>query len=459
MKRTAKHIVCATDFSENAHRAADVAVAIAHRLGASVLLVHVTDQANAFGEATKDLRIAMRKARMELRKEVARLQTSGVVIEEVLLHGRWAEYAIEDLLTKQGAGLVVLSSVSKTAFDRWTLGSVSEYIAQHSPVPTLVVRSPDRLLAWAQGEGSLEVVVAVDFTLCSDAALAFINELRRVGPCSVTVAHINWPPEDEPWSPGSEWALTSNLPSVQRRLMRDLKKKVEEFVPGAVALRVEPNWGRPDVALVHLAHEAKADLIVVGAHQFHGIKRATHVSASRGILRHSPMSVVCVPISPALAHGVQHHPRMQRVLVATDLSASGDQAVPWAYAAVAPGGMVKMVHVIDPEGASSAQVSPDRRRPTRRGPHHERAARARDRLAALVPPASATAGIRTEIEIVEDRDPAHGIGGVARRFGADLICLSTSERPSVAEKILGSVVRNVVMQNDQPVLLVKPEAP
>ena len=70
MKVTSQCIVCATDFSENARRAADVAAAIALRLRCSLVLVHVTDQPDALGKRTNDLRIVMRKARAQLRKEV-----------------------------------------------------------------------------------------------------------------------------------------------------------------------------------------------------------------------------------------------------------------------------------------------------------------------------------------------------------------------------------------------------
>jgi nucleotide-binding universal stress UspA family protein len=54
MKTTARRIVCATDFSPNARSAADVALAIALPLGATLVLVHVTDQAHALEESTTD---------------------------------------------------------------------------------------------------------------------------------------------------------------------------------------------------------------------------------------------------------------------------------------------------------------------------------------------------------------------------------------------------------------------
>jgi nucleotide-binding universal stress UspA family protein len=458
MKPT-RRILCGTDFSPHAQGAADVAAAIALRLRATLELVHVTDEAHAFGESTKDFRLAMRRARAQLGREAARLRRGGAVVTPVLLHGEWAEYAIGDLLARNPPLLVVVSSVSKTAFDRWTLGSTSEHIAQHAPGPTLVVRASERLLAWARQERRLNVVVAVDFSTSSDAALAFVRELRKVGACAVTVAHINWPPDARKWAPGKGLPLTSEPPRVRRLLLRELRRKVDDFVEGAAAIRLEPNWGRPDAALVHLATEADADLIVVGTHQRHGTKRLAHASISRGVLRHAPMSVICVPVAAALAHGAGHHPRAQRVLVATDLSPAGDQAIPWAYATVAPGGVVKLVHVIKPWELPSPLVPRYEPKRGTHDAHHARLEQARDKLAALVPAAAALRGVETEVEIVDDRDPAHGIGVAVRRFGPDVICLSTGERPAIAKALFGSVVRDVIAQNTEPVLTVKPEKP
>ena len=459
MKLAARRIVCATDFSPNARSAADVAAAIALRLRATLVLVHVADQAHVFGEGTKDFRLAMRRARTQLRKEADRLRGGGTAVEPVLLHGRWAEHAVGELVAKAPPLLVVVSSVSKTTFDRWTLGSTSEHIAQHAPVPTLVVRTPDRLLNWAHQERRLNVVVAVDFTVSSDAALEFVKQLQKVGPCGVTVAHINWPPDEIRWSPGSRLRLSANPPRVRRRLLGELRRKVNEHLPGTVEVHLEPNWGRPDAALVYFAGRSDADLIVVGTHQRPPLERVRHGSTSRGVLRHAMMNVACVPVSPALAHGAGLHPRVERVLIATNLSPSSDQAIPWGYAVVAPGGSVKLVHVVEPMKLPSPLVPRYDRSRAKDGGHHVRIVEARDKLAALVPATAGVAGVRTEVEIVDDRDPAHGIGMAVRRFRPDLICLAAKPGATDPHLLVGSVLRQVIAQNRQPVLLVRPEDP
>ena len=459
MKPQTNHIVCATDFSVNACGAADVAAAIAVRLGTQLVLVHVADQAHARTEGTKAFRAFLRPLKTRLHKEAQRLQRAGASVEEVLLHGKSAETAVVEFLEKIPPLLVLVSSVSKTNFDRWTIGSVSEYISQHSPAPTWVVRSPDRLLAWARQEGILKVVVAADFSINSDAALAWIKELRKIGTCVVTVAHINWPPDEHHWlAPGTAMPLTTNIPSVRRRLIRDLQRKIGDVLEGNVEVQVEPNWGRPDAALVQMAAEADADVIVVGTHRRQGFQRLTHPSISRGVLRHASMSVACVPLSPAMAHGVGHRPHIGRILVATDFSPTGDQAIPWAYAALGAGGVVKLMHVLAPRTLSKTRrgANPDQ---LTLADYHEVKTDAREKLTSLIPTQTGGETITTEVEVIVDRDPARAIGAIARTFAPDVICLGSQGHSAMAETLLGSVARAVMAQNSQPVLLVRPAPP
>jgi nucleotide-binding universal stress UspA family protein len=185
----------------------------------------------------------------------------------------------------------------------------------------------------------------------------------------------------------------------------------------------------------------------------------SHRSISRGVLRHAPMNVACVPAARAVAHGRGGRAHIRRVLVATDLSPMGDRAIPWAFATLAPGGVVKLVHVLSPWAAPGALFPRPNSRRSSRDAHERRVNAAREKLRTLVPPEAPTNGIATEVEVIEDRDPARAIGVAAQRFGADLVCLSSHGRTTVAETLRGSVARAVVAQNLQPVLLVQPAPP
>ena len=454
-------IVCGTDFSDNASRASDVAAALAVRQGATLALVHVADEADVHTGTPSEYQTFIRPIKARLKQEAQRLRKAGATVEEVMLHGEWAEEAMMGYLKAHPAELVVVSSVSKTAFERWTLGSVSERIAERSPVPTLVVRSPETLLAWVQQKRPLNVFVTVDFSTSSDAALAWVAQLRRFGDCAVTLAHVNWPAEEARWlGPGKTVPLTKNTPAMRRRLLREIQKKARTWLGDTeVNVHLEPNWGRPDAALVVAATEAEADLVVAGVHHRHGIEKLTHRSISRGILRHSPANVACVPTSPALAHGIGRPVEIRRVLAATDFSTTGDQAVAWAFAALPTGGTLRLIHVSPPMDTYAAAVARPGSKRISAADHRRRVNEARQKLAALIPPGSADRGVQTEVDVLVDREPARAIGADARRFGPDLLCLGSRGQGRLAEALLGSVAKSVMSESDQPVLLVRPSPP
>ena len=448
MKRGIPTLVCATDFSPNASRAADVAAAIAARMGAELHLVHVADEIASHDEKSGELRALLRRVRERLRKEAGRLRASGAAVAEVVLHGSWAETAIVQYIAKQGARFAVVSAVSKTTFDRWTLGSVSERIAQQSPVPTLIVRDPERLAAWARGQRTLNVLVGVNFTESASHALAWVRELQEIGACSVTAAHVQWPPTE-----GGHAGVIG--PRARRQLVAALQRKIADVVDGPVDIRVEGAWGRPDAALVQIAQDLAADLILVGTRQARGLKRLAQPSTSRGVMRHAATNVACVPTAgPVPLPG--HLRRIRRALVATDFSAAGNRAVPWAFSGVVPGGAVKLVHVITPAQLSAPSGARDRKRTrTERRVIEE----ARRQLAALVPRDAEVENIAVEMEVIANREPARAISAAAQLFGADVICLGSPARTQLADTLRASVVRGVLAQASCPVMLVRPEQP
>ena len=145
----------------------------------------------------------------------------------------------------------------------------------------------------------MRILCAYDFTTTGDAALTYLKELRRSGPCDVVVAHVDSSLDEKArlGFPGPA-PFDGNEPEVQRILERDLKEKVSDVLGEAgVRIRVKGDWGRPDYDLIEMANQEQADLIVTGAHQRHGLERLFHMSVSRALLRYAPMNVLVVPVT------------------------------------------------------------------------------------------------------------------------------------------------------------------
>ncbi len=447
-------IICGTDFSQPAQGAADTAAALAVRLSDTLLLVHAQETAGLRAITPQVLAEWSAGLTTQLLEEAHLLRQLGAAVKEQLLTGLPDEKLVE-ISRRPGTRLVVVSSLGRRAPARWLLGSVSERTAERAAVPTLVVRDAAPLVAWARGERTLKVFVAADFSVATEAALHWVKELKQLGPCEVVVGHVDWPPEQQArLGLGGPLPLTENPPEAQHILERDLIARTSEILgDGAARVRVVPGWGRADAALVALACEEQADLLVAGTHQHHGLQRLATPSVSRGLLHHAPMSVVLVPTPKEVAHGLVAVPQLQRVLAATDFSALGDCAIPYAYSALPPGGVVKLLHVLPP---SASPRKSSQRAATQLQLH---LTEVRRKLQALIPAGTVARGIRTEVEVVESEDIAAAISQAAERFDAHVICLGSHGRSGVAKAVLGSVAQAVMVQCHRPLLLVRPPAP
>lgn len=189
-------ILCGTDFTDNAQQAARVAAAIAKRLDEPVLLVHALDFPGyaAKGKSAGVFRQIKASRRKLLQQEAESVRKAGVVVDMELPLGRPDE-SLVDFARTGPTRLVVVASLGKRLATRWLVGSVSERTAERASVPTLVVRDAAPFEAWTRGQRPLKVFVAFNFTVTSDAALRWVNELQAIGPCDVVVGYVDWPPE------------------------------------------------------------------------------------------------------------------------------------------------------------------------------------------------------------------------------------------------------------------------
>lgn len=423
-------IICGTDFSENSRKAADVAAALAKRLGLPLHLVH----ASAVPRAPL--------AEEHLRAEAQRLRDAGSDLTAEVIEGE-ADEVLAEAAQRHLARLLVVSSLGARKPARWLLGSVAERTAESSPVPTLVVREAAPFEAWTRGERALKAFVATDFSASSDAALRWVAELRQFGPIEVVAGFVDWPPEEAArLGISGVRAMQGNPPSMQRVLERDLEEKATRVLGREqVRVVVRDNWGRVEMPLVEMAIEARADLIVVGTHQWTGLSRLRHGSVSRGILGNAPMSVACVPTPVATPVAGPKIRECQRVLVAVDLMEPQGFTTSHAYAIVQPGGTVRLM----------SNLVPGRRPNPVLG-----AAEAEERLRALTPDGAEARGILTEVEVTENPETAAAICAAAERFGADVICVGNHTRPGLTAKVLGSVSLGVLGSSRRPVLVVWP---
>ena len=455
MKRTkedATPIVCGTDFSEMAGHAASVAATLAAATGNPLHLVHALDLwPEEVREQPGHPLVLWGESR--LAREAARLRLLGADVLVHLVPGA-AEDVLRGAAHDAGASLIVVGALGHRGETPRKLGSRADRTAQHSHVPVLAVRDAAPFSTWLKEKRPLRVVLGVDASASAEHAARWLDGLCRLGPCEIVLAHLYWPPETfHRLGLGGLRSFVEPDAEIVKTLEHQLSQRFDGLLHAeSRSYRVEPHLGRVGDGLALLAAEVRADLLVVGCHDQSALARLWEGSVSRQALRASSVAVACVP-APARPRAKHETPRFRHVLAATDFSELGNEAVPLAYSAVAPGGTVHLIHVLK---AEHGRLDPyDLFTPLPDPTLSEAANAAGARLRELVPGDATAKSTSTQVHVVEAAEPAVAICQAAERLDADLLCLGTHGRGGIAKAVLGSVAKGVVDGTRRPVLLAR----
>lgn len=452
-------ILCATDFSASAARAADAAAAFAKALHLPLRIVHCMPNWPYMAEPMLIGDDGMLESwRKPLEAEAERLRSTGIEITSDLRRGD-ASHELIAAAKEHPTKLMVMGATGAGLAERWLLGRVAERVAESAPVSVLVVRQADLLLSWLKAEKSLRVLCGVDFNLASDAALTAVKELGNIGGLEVEAVHIR---EEKRVRFRGAVSGTARPEQDEDASEVEVGRDVWDRVTGVLGeppttVHVPRALRHADHEMVHLADEREAGLIVVGTHQRHGWQRLTHHSFSRGVLAHAATNVLCV--SATSSPPAFNVPRLHRVLVATDLSAPGQDPLRYALGLLTDGGDIRLLHVIQ---APETGVNPLLRSVIYFGGSMAAAqaqTAAQSALDGLISRLPATRNVRMTAEALIHEDIADGICMAAEKFGADVICMGTRGHSRTAAALRGSVLQDVTASGHRPVFVIPPPLP
>ena len=424
-------IVCATDLSSESTAVVSKAAEFSELLGLPLELFHVFDlpfSPDVLDELSDNLRSS---AEATLATQAEPLRAMGIDVRT------FVQLGVKDDIVRHaravGAQLLVLGTHSRKGAARFFLGSVAENAIRTAPCPVVVIPPATQGgPASARNNAPLEIVVGIDFSPASDAALAWLRRLLERASCRVRLVHLYSPAREHErlgFDPPMPFEVNREVTDT---LARDLRAHVHAQVGTDFALHIRPNWGGEEDPLAWEAEMDGADFLIIGTSQ---TRRSTAIATVRGA--HLP--VVCVPRREAAAKPEPLAP-VRTILALTDFSPSGNVAIAQAYRLLQPtGGDVVLAHVAEPDQFG---LEPTRQEEIE------------NCLLALVPPDVDRAGIRTRTFVTANAVPGEAIIKAIRRFAPDLVVMASQGGTATHPGDHGMTTEDVVWNSPKPVVVV-----
>lgn len=288
-------VVCGVNFSDFSVQAAQAAAALAEHL----VVVHAVEETpgveDIAGGSWKPIALS---ASQRLHSEQKMLQALHMASVESALRSGDPVAAMLEEARRYAARLLVVGAAHERVHHLWPATTVAEAVAETAEIPTLIVRQAAPFLQWVQGERRLRVFVAMDSSPPSEAALRWVDWLRRAAPCEIVAASLE---TDSPTAAGAETVPSLFMGEMALKAAHAQERSFDSEVRTRLGLRnVSARFETPTrnrgAKLVQMGVEHRADLIVVGTHSRNGWQRIGHHSVSRFILRHAPVSVLVCPV-------------------------------------------------------------------------------------------------------------------------------------------------------------------
>ncbi len=293
-----ERILCPTDFSKYAFRAADYAVALARHYDAEVHFLHVIPSALIHPEQYPYVAEAIPVA-PELRTRalerldafVALSRSEGVRTRFSVAEGAPVS-AILQSAEADRASLLCLGTHGREGVERLVLGSVAEKVLRRARCPVLTVSEPGDERAPKEA-AFRNILCAVDFATLSLKAVEYCLSLAQESGGRLTLVNtVEWFP-DEP-----TWIGSPNVSDYKAQMEEQVRTRLEEIVPVEARewcdVQVVVRSGKAYREILSLARERKADLIAMGVRGRNPLDIMLFGSTTQHVVRHAECPVLTI---------------------------------------------------------------------------------------------------------------------------------------------------------------------
>jgi nucleotide-binding universal stress UspA family protein len=274
---------------EASHAPIIAARLLADRLGVKLRVVTVVDPASEYG-VTMDLAPVLQTARLEL--SAAQKAAVEQALRDELAPGTWHLETLEGQAAREigrmaaaiGASMIIVDAAPRTGIRHRVAGLHALQIARRATCPLLSVAEDFTALPRT-------IVCAVDFSPASIRAIQTALLLAAEGARFVLVhvpspLHFPVPVRDH------SGALMGD--DVEAWFTR-LRDELEQYAPQGLHIETRLAQGKVTTAVLDIADELRANLVVAGTHGRNIVERFFVGSATTGILHAAQCSVLTAP--------------------------------------------------------------------------------------------------------------------------------------------------------------------
>lgn len=279
-----KIVLVPTDFSPAAGNALDVAMSIAKKENATLVLLHAVELPSSscidqedekltienWGQKIRSMKF-IEGAKQKLERLVEYLHEAGVEASAALRTGSPFQ-GIREFIATEKVHLIVMGTAGHSRLQEMIIGSNTEKVVRHAKCPVLTVhQSPTK-------KEFKNIVYATNLDADEDAFARVVTHTRELYNGTIHLVRINTPLNFE-----SDVRVREDMERFVKRLgLRNFT--INTF-----------NHFREEEGIIHFAHSIGADLIALSTHGRTGLAHVLAGSIAEDLANHSVIPVLtCV---------------------------------------------------------------------------------------------------------------------------------------------------------------------
>jgi nucleotide-binding universal stress UspA family protein len=281
-----KKILVPTDFSKPAKLATDVAIAIAKKVKAQVVLLHILEQPTSksfnvtgevvSGDSWEDKLFTIKlieKAKKEFAKITQDAESEGVKVSGQLRLGN-PFHGMRTVITELDVDLVVMGTSGRTQLEEMLVGSNTEKVVRHAHCPVLTIHEKPASTNFKN------IVYATSMSEEEKDFSTVIKGIQDIYNATIHLVRINTP-------------MNFRADTEVKRVMESFAKrlKLKNYTLNIF------NDISEEEGIIHFAGSINADLISMATHGRTGFAHVLAGSIAEDVVQHSARPVLTYVLS------------------------------------------------------------------------------------------------------------------------------------------------------------------